>query len=95
VFNGDDNLGGPRDSDHDVLSALVRWVEQGDAPDRIIATKFVNDKPAAGVAFTRPLCPYPQLPAYRGTGDTNDAASFVCRADEPDFNQVPAPEYRR
>lgn len=95
VFNGEDNLGGPRDPDHDVLSALVRWVEQGDAPEQIIATKFVNDNPAAGVAFTRPLCPYPQLPAYRGTGDTNDAAHFVCRADEPDFNQVPAPEYRR
>jgi feruloyl esterase len=70
-------------------------VEEGDAPQKIIATKFVNDNPAMGVAFTRPICPYPQLPGYRGTGDTNDAASFICRRDEHDFNEVPAPEYRR
>jgi feruloyl esterase len=80
VFNGDDNLGGPQDPDHDIFSALVKWVEQGDAPEKIIATKFVNDNPASGVAFTRPICPYPQFPRYRGTGDTNDAASLDCGA---------------
>jgi len=95
VFNGDDNLGGPRDPDHDILSALVRWVEQGTAPQRLIATKYVNDTPAQGVAFTRPICPYPELPAYKGTGSTTDAASFACVKDERDFNQVAAPEYRR
>jgi feruloyl esterase len=39
----------------------------------------VNNTPAQGVAFTRPLCPYPQEAMYTGTGDTNDAANFVCK----------------
>jgi feruloyl esterase len=95
VFNGADNLGGPRDSDHDVFSALDRWVTEGLAPERIVATKYVNDNPAAGVAMTRPLCVYPKLPHYEGAGDTSDAANFVCRTDEPDVNEVPAPEYSR
>ena len=36
--------------------------------------------PADGVAFTRPLCPYPQVARYKGTGSVDDAANFVCRA---------------
>ncbi|HET7594975.1 MAG TPA: tannase/feruloyl esterase family alpha/beta hydrolase, partial [Stellaceae bacterium] len=95
VFNGADNLGGPQDPDHDVLSALDRWVTQGVAPEKIIATKYVNDNPAAGIAMTRPLCVYPQLARYKGAGDTSNAANFVCRSDEPDANEVPALEYRR
>jgi feruloyl esterase len=95
VFNGDDNLGGPRDADHDVLSALVKWVEQGVAPKKVIATKYVNDTPALGVAFTRPICPYPQFPHYDGSGNPDDAASFTCAVDENDFNETAAPEYRR
>ena len=95
VFNGADNLGGPQDPDHDVLSALDRWVTQGVAPEKIIATKYVNDNPAAGIAMTRPLCVYPQLAQYKGAGDTSNAANFVCRSDEPDANEVPALEYRR
>ena len=95
VFNGADNLGGPRDPDHDVLSALDRWVTQGVAPEKIIATKYVNDNPAAGVATTRPLCVYPKLAHYKGAGDTSNVANFVCRSDEPDANEVPAPEYQR
>jgi feruloyl esterase len=77
-FNGSSNLGGPEDADHDVFLALRQWVEDGVAPQRIIATKFINDNPASGVAFTRPLCPYPQQAHYRGAGATTDAASFVC-----------------
>jgi len=49
------------------------------APAKIIATKYVNDaNHAAGVKMTRPLCPYPQVAKYKGSGDTNDAANFVC-----------------
>jgi feruloyl esterase len=81
VFNGPDNLGGPEDPDHDVFLALRQWVENGVAPTRIIGTKFVNDTPADGVAFTRPMCVYPQLPHYRGVGDPNDASSFVCETN--------------
>ena len=64
------------DADHDLNQALERWVEKGSAPDRLIATKFVDDKPEKGVAMTRPLCPYPETATYKGTGDANDAANF-------------------
>jgi len=70
------------DADHDVVKALERWVEHGIAPDRIVATKFVGDDPASGVALTRPLCPYPEVAHWTGVGDTNDAANFACVADE-------------
>jgi len=57
----------------DTLTALERWVEQGAAPARLIATK-------ANSALTRPLCAYPELAKYKGSGDTNDPASFDCAA---------------
>ena len=72
------------DATNDVVIALDRWVEQGVAPDRIIATGFVDGNPAKGVAMTRPLCPYPQEAHYKGAGDTNDAASFVCQIPSKD-----------
>ena len=86
VFNGPDNLGGPEDSDHDVFLALRHWVEDGITPKRIIGTKYVGDKPVNGVAFTRPMCPYPQHASYRGSGTTTDAANFLCMMDETDSN---------
>jgi TonB family protein len=66
------------DADHDLNQALERWVEKGIALDKLIATKFVDDKPEKGVAMTRPLCPYPEEATYKGTDDTNDAANFEC-----------------
>jgi feruloyl esterase len=67
------------DPQHNISSALEQWVEKGTAPGSIIAAKYVNDTdPAQGVKMTRPLCPYPQIATYRGTGDTNDAVNFVC-----------------
>jgi tannase/feruloyl esterase len=59
-----------------MVSALEQWVEHGKAPDRIIASHSTNGI----VDRTRPLCPYPQVAAYTGTGSTDDASSFVCRA---------------
>jgi len=78
------------DSFGDVISLLVQWVEQGIAPDQIVASKIVN-----GVTtFTRPLCPYPALPRYGGAGDPTKASSFICAADrDRDDNQPPAPKY--
>lgn len=67
-----------RDADHDILRALQRWVETGTAPAKVIATKYTDGDPAKGVVFQRPLCPYPQVAMYRGTGDMNDAANFSC-----------------
>jgi len=68
------------DADHDVVLALDRWVEKGKAPDRIIATGYVDGNPTKGVAMTHPLCPYPRVAHYKGMGDTKDAANFVCEA---------------
>ena len=67
-----------RDADHDALRALERWVESGTAPAQIIGTKYVDGDPAKGVAFQRPLCPYPQVARYKGSGEMNDAANFTC-----------------
>ncbi len=85
-------LGGPGPNVFDALTPLVHWVEQGKAPETIIATKFVNDTPPA-VEMTRPLCVYPKVARYNGIGSTSVAANFTCVADEPDFNQTPAPKY--
>jgi feruloyl esterase len=83
------------DAAHDIFIALQNWVEKGVAPNRIIATKYVNDVPNLGVQMTRPLCVYPLVSKYGGTGDANTAENFVC-APAPgstDPAQVPAPEY--
>jgi len=55
-----------------MFNVLVDWVENGVAPDRIIAT---------GGGRSRPLCPYPQRAIYDGTGDPNLASSFICGGD--------------
>ena len=76
--------GGDGDADHDVVVALEQWVEKGQAPERIIATRYVANDRAKGIAMTRPLCVFPKAAKYTGTGDTNDASSFICAA--PDTN---------
>ena len=81
------------DPKHDLLSALTQWVEKGVAPNSVIATKYNSDNPQLGIQMQRPLCVYPQIPVYRGSGDTNSAASFACVTDEADFNETPAPQY--
>ncbi len=58
----------------DTLTPLERWVEQGVAPDRIIASKVTGGT----VTRTRLLCPYPQVAKYNGTGSIDAAASFAC-----------------
>ena len=59
-----------------VFDALVDWTEKGTPAGTVIATKYSPDNK---VLMTRPLCPYPEIAKYKGTGDTNDAASFACR----------------
>jgi len=67
--------GGEGPNRFDMVAALEQWVEHGKAPQRIEASRLRDGR----VDRTRPLCPYPQVAAYTGKGDTNDAASFVCR----------------
>ena len=67
------------DPDFSMFAALERWVEIGTAPDKIIATKYKMDgNPASGVSRTRPLCPYPQVARYKGSGSADEAANFAC-----------------
>lgn len=71
-----------RDADHHMVSAVIKWVEQGVAPDKIIATKFdAAGKPTR----SRPVCAYPAEAVYNGSGDVNDAASFSCKT--PKFQE--------
>jgi feruloyl esterase len=93
VFGGADNPGGPADPQHNVLLALQHWVEDGVAPDEVIATKYVNDTPTQGVAMTRPLCVFPKVPRYAGSGDPNDAANITPAISRIRNNPMPAPEY--
>ena len=80
--------GGPGPNVFDALTPLVTWVESGVAPETIVAT---TTPPA--VQMTRPLCVYPKVARYSGSGSPSIAANFTCVADEPDFNQTPAPKY--
>lgn len=66
------------DPKNDIITVLDQWVDNGVAPDKIIATKYVNDDPTQGIAFQRPLCPFPQFAKYQGNGSTTSAASFAC-----------------
>ncbi|MGH8128632.1 MAG: tannase/feruloyl esterase family alpha/beta hydrolase, partial [Gammaproteobacteria bacterium] len=68
--------GGPATDQFDAFGALVSWVEEGKAPDRIMA-KAGPKTPWPG--RTRPLCPYPQIARYVGSGSIEDAANFVCK----------------
>ena len=67
--------GGPGTDAFDMLSVMRRWIEAGQAPNEVIASRVEHGK----VVRTRPLCPYPQAAAYRGTGSTDDAKNFVCK----------------
>jgi feruloyl esterase len=68
--------GGDGTSTFDALGALDQWVERGKAPDSIAASRV-----RAGVTDrTRPLCAYPAVATYKGSGSTDDAANFTCKA---------------
>ncbi len=79
--------GGVATDQFDMLTPLVNWVEKGIAPDSVVASVRgvgnaggVNvDVPAAwSQSRTRPLCAYPAVARYNGTGNVEQAASFVC-----------------
>jgi feruloyl esterase len=67
--------GGEGPNDFDKVTPLEQWVEKGNAPDSIVATHSKDGK----VDRTRPLCPYPQVAQFKGSGSIDDAANFVCR----------------
>ena len=67
--------GGVGCSSFDKLTPLINWVEKGIAPDSLLGSRIVDGKPTR----TRPLCPYPQVAKYKGSGSIDDAANFVCK----------------
>jgi feruloyl esterase len=68
--------GGEGPNQFDALGALDEWVEHGNAPDQIIASRVIDGK----TMRTRPLCPYPQVAKYKGSGSIDEAQNFVCAA---------------
>lgn len=69
--------GGVGTDTFDKVKVLEEWVEQGKKPARIVASHSTSGQ----VDKTRPLCAFPQVAKYKGSGDTNDAANFACVAD--------------
>ena len=68
--------GGPGPNTFDMLTALENWVEKGQAPERVVASHLT----AGVVDRTRPLCVYPKVAVYDGSGSTDDEANFKCRS---------------
>ena len=68
--------GGDGPFDFDTIAALEQWAEKGNAPDRIVAGHLLKGSPKPD--RTRPLCPYPQVAKYKGSGGTDEASNFVC-----------------
>jgi feruloyl esterase len=80
--------GGPSTDQFDLLSPLVKWVEQGEAPQAVKATARGAGNPGGANSElpaswspnrSRPLCAYPTVATYRGSGSMEDASSFACR----------------
>ena len=82
-------LTGPGPNTFDTLAALEGWTEHGQPPRSIIAHKYGNDLmaylglPAGPASNSRPLCPYPQVARWSGSGSSSDAANFACELAKP------------
>jgi feruloyl esterase len=66
------------DPKENILMAIVDWVENDNAPETIIGTKYVNDTQSLGVEFKRAHCKYPKRNQYKGTGDPHAIESWEC-----------------
>ena len=62
----------------DGIGALNQWVAAGKVPDQIVASRVRK----GAIDRSRPLCPYPQVAHYKGTGSTDDASHFACGAPQ-------------
>jgi feruloyl esterase len=72
---GQGGRSGEGDALHDIDAALEQWVEEGVAPERLVATHAASKR-------TRPLCPYPLVATWQGSGSTDDEANFTCAAEK-------------
>jgi tannase/feruloyl esterase len=75
--------GGPGPDTFDRMASLEAWVEHGQKPTRIVASRIASGK----VERTRPLCPFGQVAKWNGSGSTDDAANFACVAESMDVNR--------
>lgn len=66
--------GGVGPDQHDAMTAIINWVEKDKAPASMTASRIVNNR----VVRTRPLCPYPEVARYSGSGSIDDADNFRC-----------------
>ena len=66
--------GGDGPDTFDQVKVIEQWVEQGSKPTQSVASHLTNGQ----VDKTRPICAYPQVAKYKGSGDINDAANFTC-----------------
>jgi feruloyl esterase len=73
--------------DFNAFEAMQEWVEKGKAPDQIIYShREAGGRATGGMGMagkiyrTRPVCAYPKVSKYKGSGDINDAANFDCVA---------------
>ena len=67
--------GGEGPNTFDMMTAIAPWVENGSAPEQILASRVEKGK----VVRTRPLCRYPEVAVYKGSGGIDDAANFSCK----------------
>ena len=70
--------GGVGTDTFDKVAAIEEWMAKGTAPAQIVASHMTDGK----VDRTRPLCPYPQVAAYKGSGSTDEASSFACKTPQ-------------
>ncbi|OTA98716.1 hypothetical protein M426DRAFT_325749 [Hypoxylon sp. CI-4A] len=81
---------GYADAQHDVLMALVNWVENGVPIDQVVATTWnTPTDPSTGVLKQRPICAYPATAKWDGTGNVNDATSWSCGDNSTDTQPKP------
>ena len=67
--------GGPGPNQINFMAIMERWRENNQTPAAIEAVHVTNNR----VDMTRPLCAYPQVAVYKGSGSPNDAANFTCK----------------
>jgi feruloyl esterase len=71
-------MGGPGADSLETMKAIVAWVEDGQSPATLAATKFSGEGGTVHTAWTRPLCPYPSTAVWEGRGDRSLASTWEC-----------------
>jgi feruloyl esterase len=69
------------DPQHNILMRMVDWVENGNAPETVTGTKYVNDDSKQGVAFVRNHCKYPARNVYVGPQNYTSPDAWKCITD--------------